>query len=64
MQRVTRPRGGINRWLHWLPVSVHKMLDSFVRRLWGNSRFQMSNHKVSPFSTEKIGMPITFSLSL
>uniref|UniRef100_A0A2N9INQ1 Mitochondrial fission protein ELM1 n=1 Tax=Fagus sylvatica TaxID=28930 RepID=A0A2N9INQ1_FAGSY len=24
LYRVTRPRGGINEWLHWLPVSFHK----------------------------------------
>ncbi|URD84923.1 hypothetical protein MUK42_27177 [Musa troglodytarum] len=24
IHRVTRPRGGINEWLRWLPVSVHK----------------------------------------
>ncbi|KAG2406221.1 Mitochondrial fission protein [Vigna angularis] len=29
--RVTRPRGGINRWLQWLPVSIHKKLESVVR---------------------------------
>lgn len=31
--RVTRPRGGINEWLHWLPVSVHKKLDYIVRQI-------------------------------
>ncbi|XP_022935406.1 mitochondrial fission protein ELM1-like isoform X2 [Cucurbita moschata] len=34
-QRVMRPRGGINRWLHWLPVSVHKKLDIFIRQIFG-----------------------------
>lgn len=24
VQRVTRPRGGINEWLHWLPLSLHR----------------------------------------
>ncbi|XP_062014228.1 mitochondrial fission protein ELM1-like [Rosa rugosa] len=33
MQRVTRPRGGLNEWLHWLPVSVHKKLDCVVRKM-------------------------------
>lgn len=33
MQRVTRPRGGINEWLHWLPVSLHKKLDYIIRQL-------------------------------
>uniref|UniRef100_A0A2C9VYD3 Uncharacterized protein n=1 Tax=Manihot esculenta TaxID=3983 RepID=A0A2C9VYD3_MANES len=27
LYRVTRPRGGINESLHWLPVSLHKKLD-------------------------------------
>ncbi|KAL2229287.1 UNVERIFIED_CONTAM: Mitochondrial fission protein ELM1 [Sesamum indicum] len=29
--RVSRPRGGINDRLHWLPVSVHKKLDHAVK---------------------------------
>lgn len=28
-----RPRGGINEWLHWLPVSLHKKLDYVVRQI-------------------------------
>ncbi|KAL2345255.1 hypothetical protein Fmac_006540 [Flemingia macrophylla] len=35
--RVTRPRGGINRWLQWLPVSLHKRLDSVIRMICGKS---------------------------
>ncbi|KNA08058.1 hypothetical protein SOVF_166120 [Spinacia oleracea] len=31
--RVTRPRGGINEWLHWLPVSLHKKLDYIVSQI-------------------------------
>lgn len=31
--RVTRPRGGINEWLHWLPVSLHKKLVYIVRQI-------------------------------
>ncbi|XP_054801998.1 mitochondrial fission protein ELM1-like isoform X2 [Prosopis cineraria] len=55
LYRVTRPRGGINKWLHWLPVSIHKKLDNFMRQLYGNSRFQISN-KPSVFPAEKIGL--------
>lgn len=33
MQRVTRPKGGMNEWLHWLPVSLHKKLDYIVRQI-------------------------------
>lgn len=35
MQRVTRPRGGINEWLHWLPVSIHKTVYYILRQLFG-----------------------------
>lgn len=31
--RVTRPRGGYNEWLRWLPVSVHKRLDYLIRNI-------------------------------
>ncbi|KAK7337268.1 hypothetical protein VNO77_17833 [Canavalia gladiata] len=40
LYRVTRPRGGINRWLQWLPVSIHKKLESVIRMICGKSRFQ------------------------
>jgi hypothetical protein len=33
VQRVTRPRGGINEWLHWLPVSFHKKLEYLIRKI-------------------------------
>jgi hypothetical protein len=48
-QRVTRPRGGINRWFKWLPVSIHKKLDSVVRKICGNSRFQSLNHNIGRY---------------
>ncbi|XP_044487016.1 mitochondrial fission protein ELM1-like isoform X2 [Mangifera indica] len=38
--RVTRPRGGINEWLHWLPVSLHKKVGYFIKRICGDSRFR------------------------
>ncbi|KAI9081301.1 hypothetical protein K1719_036722 [Acacia pycnantha] len=52
---VTRPIGGINKWLNWLPVSIHKKSDYFMRQLYGNSRFQISN-KPSFFHAKKIGL--------
>ncbi|KAJ1394539.1 Mitochondrial fission protein ELM1-like [Sesbania bispinosa] len=52
LYRVTRPRGGINRWFQWLPVSIHKKLDSVIRRLCG---YQTTN-LVSPFSSHNIGI--------
>ncbi|KAG6528820.1 hypothetical protein ZIOFF_011005 [Zingiber officinale] len=39
--RVTRPRGGVNDWLHWLPVSLHKVLENLIRQIFGNSTFGM-----------------------
>ncbi|RID42738.1 hypothetical protein BRARA_J02600 [Brassica rapa] len=27
---VARPRGGISRWLHWLPISFYKKLNHFI----------------------------------
>ncbi|KAJ4724936.1 Mitochondrial fission protein ELM1 [Melia azedarach] len=42
LYRVTRPRGGINEWLHWLPVSVHKKLDYVIRQLCGYSRLLLT----------------------
>ncbi|CAL0332143.1 unnamed protein product [Lupinus luteus] len=28
--RVTRPKGGINEWLQWLPLSLHKRIDLLI----------------------------------
>ncbi|XWS66627.1 hypothetical protein CRYUN_Cryun05aG0216200 [Craigia yunnanensis] len=54
-KRVTRPRGGINEWLHWLPVSLHKKVDYIIRQICSHSRFQMEarGNKMVPFSVEK-----------
>lgn len=35
IQRVTRPTGGINEWLHWLPVSFHKNLYYIISQIYG-----------------------------
>ncbi|KAH7561263.1 hypothetical protein JRO89_XS10G0202800 [Xanthoceras sorbifolium] len=42
LYRVTRPRGGINEWLHWLPVSLHKKLDYVIRQLCVYSRLLLT----------------------
>ncbi|CAN1772278.1 Mitochondrial fission protein ELM1 [Linum perenne] len=34
LYRVRRPTGGINSWLQWLPVSVHKRVDYLTRRVF------------------------------
>ncbi|XP_078447460.1 fission ELM1-like protein (DUF1022) [Wolffia australiana] len=41
LYRVTRPRGPINYWFRWLPVSLHKKLDYAIKRLFGESRLFM-----------------------
>lgn len=38
LQRVTRPQGGINEWLHFLPVSLHKLIDQVLRQFFRNTR--------------------------
>lgn len=43
MQRVTRPRGGINEWVHWLPVSVHKQIYYIIRLIYGYSQVLFTN---------------------
>lgn len=55
LYHVTRPRGGINEWLHWLPVSLHKKLDYIIRRICGHSRFQVTvrGKKLMPLPSEK-----------
>ncbi|TVU29846.1 hypothetical protein EJB05_21434 [Eragrostis curvula] len=39
LYRVTRPRGGINEWLHFLPISLHKFIDQLLRQFFRNTRF-------------------------
>ncbi|GMG98433.1 hypothetical protein Nepgr_000273 [Nepenthes gracilis] len=43
--RVTRPKGGINEWLHWLPVSLHKKLNFIVRQIRGYSQILFSTEE-------------------
>jgi len=47
-QRVTRPKGGINEWLQWLPVSLHKKIDYIVRMIQGYSQ----EKKLMPLPSE------------
>lgn len=37
-KRVTRPRGGINRWLPWLPLSLHKKADYVISGIRGRNK--------------------------
>ncbi|XP_073004429.1 mitochondrial fission protein ELM1 [Typha latifolia] len=55
--RVTRPRGGINEWLHWLPISFHKIIVHVIRQMFGNSRFSVvfERKKMVPFPVHNGG---------
>lgn len=57
MQRVTRPRGGINEWLCWLPVSLHKRFDYIIRRFFGDPHCPMTpiGNKLMPLPAENCG---------
>ncbi|XP_073269233.1 mitochondrial fission protein ELM1-like isoform X1 [Primulina huaijiensis] len=50
LYRVTRPRGGINDRLHWLPVSVHKQLEHKFKRISAFLRLQ--GKRMMPFPGE------------
>lgn len=51
LYRVMRPRGTVNEWLHWLPVSVHKKVDNVIRRIYDDSRCFLGK-KVMPVLVE------------
>lgn len=49
---MSRPRGGINERLHWLPVSAHKQLERAVNWICGKP-FQ--SKKLAPLPAEGEG---------
>ncbi|KAJ6671740.1 hypothetical protein OIU85_015483 [Salix viminalis] len=56
LYRVTRPSGGINEWLHCLPVSLHKILYYIIRRIYSYSRLRVSRGKeIAPLPSENGG---------
>lgn len=57
LYRVTRPRGGVNEWLRWLPVSFHKKLDFILKRFLSESRFSVAlqEKKQSSFHAQNGG---------
>lgn len=57
MQRVTRPKGGINEWLHWLPVSIHKKLDYVFRKIFSYSKLPLKSQgdRLMPLPSENGG---------
>ncbi|XP_021277849.1 mitochondrial fission protein ELM1 [Herrania umbratica] len=54
LYRVTRPRGGVNEWLHWLPVSLHKKLDYLIRLI----RIYFRGEKLVPLRSENGGVSV------
>ncbi|KAJ6316442.1 hypothetical protein OIU78_019684 [Salix suchowensis] len=54
LHRVMRPRGAVNEWLHWLPVSVHKKVDNVIRKICDDSRCILGK-KVMPALFENDG---------
>ncbi|KAL1825652.1 hypothetical protein ACET3Z_012430 [Daucus carota] len=54
LHRVTRPRGGINEWLLWLPVSVHKKVIKIISQLSLYSKVvsKRSEDKFLPLNTK------------
>uniref|UniRef100_A0A2C9V9R2 Mitochondrial fission protein ELM1 n=1 Tax=Manihot esculenta TaxID=3983 RepID=A0A2C9V9R2_MANES len=59
LYRATRPRGGLNKWLHWLPVSIHRRVDSLIRSIYDDYWRYGGNanaHMGTPSSTERTGI--------
>ncbi|KAF2560756.1 hypothetical protein F2Q70_00014622, partial [Brassica cretica] len=55
LYRVTRPKGGIHEWLHWLPVGFHKYLDFILRHLYLYSRLMLRSKQTKYISSENSG---------
>lgn len=45
LQRVTRPKEGINEWLRWLPVSFHKRIYFIVRMIHSYSQLVLKSQE-------------------
>ncbi|XP_021288931.1 mitochondrial fission protein ELM1 isoform X2 [Herrania umbratica] len=56
LYRVTRPRGGINGWLHWLPVSLHKKVNYIMRQIYSPFQMEARGDEVVPFAVQKTGL--------
>lgn len=52
--RVNRPKGSYNRWLRWLPVIVHKKLDSIIQYIQFDLRYMLWSRLVK--GTESVPM--------
>ncbi|KAJ1270902.1 hypothetical protein BS78_06G086300 [Paspalum vaginatum] len=61
LYRAIRPTGGINKWLHFLPISFHKIVDQFLRRVFSDTKFATVGqvNKLAQYpvhSTESFGL--------
>lgn len=54
-KRVTRPKGGINEWLHWLPVGFHKRLDFILRHIYLYSRLMLRSKQSKYIASSENG---------
>ncbi|KAJ8767781.1 hypothetical protein K2173_020721 [Erythroxylum novogranatense] len=43
MQRLTRSKGGVNEWLHWLPAYLHKFIGYVIRKTYSYSRLMITS---------------------
>ncbi|XP_068660119.1 mitochondrial fission protein ELM1-like [Aristolochia californica] len=55
---VLRPRGGINEWLLWLPVSLHKRVHYIIKWVFDYPQHQriFGGQKLTPLPTENGGI--------
>ncbi|XP_050222693.1 mitochondrial fission protein ELM1 [Mercurialis annua] len=60
LYRVSRPRGGLNEWLHWLPVWLHKRLYYIVRQLY----YYWRRNKLADSHSENGGSSVGLSTVL
>ncbi|KAK4730675.1 hypothetical protein R3W88_023663 [Solanum pinnatisectum] len=54
--RVIRPKGGINKRLQWLPVSLHKRLENVRKLIYGDSlptQIAVRGHKLMSLAAER-----------
>ncbi|GLJ53925.1 hypothetical protein SUGI_1152140, partial [Cryptomeria japonica] len=65
LYRITRPRGGYNEWLRWLPVSLHKRLDYLIRHICVNLPLlkNIGANQVTPFPLEQSTSTDSMSIS-
>ncbi|ONK57474.1 uncharacterized protein A4U43_C09F880 [Asparagus officinalis] len=55
--RVIRPRGGVNDWLRFLPLSWHKFVDSVIKQIFGESKLgeTLQGRRFVPYPTQNGG---------